>query len=202
MDNILQQIHLQIGTRQQNRPCFWRNCQHTQGVENFFGQRCIQQQAKRICKTRQQLFRLGDIKSSGHDGESYWPHHALQISQNGSCYFAIYEYSRQGRYIAFGHYATPSAAEIEKVLVALIDFVEADTIDGFIWATMRVSDFPENVITSRGISMIVTNILHNSEKYPHYKFAKWAPQFSILAHPLTAFFMTPRRRQLHFWKLV
>lgn len=93
-------------------------------------------------------------------------------------------------YIAFGHYATPSAAEFEKVLVALIDSVEADTIDGFIWATVRVSDFPEIVTTSRGINMNVTDILHNSEKYPHYKFAKWAPQFSILAHPSTAFFMT------------
>ncbi|KAH8548333.1 hypothetical protein BGW37DRAFT_523363 [Umbelopsis sp. PMI_123] len=93
-------------------------------------------------------------------------------------------------YIAFGHHATPSTPEAEKLLISLVDSVEEGTVDGFIWATMRVRHFPKKVVSTRGTKLNVTDILHNSSKYPHYKFAKWAPQFAILSHPSTALFMT------------
>ncbi|KAI9286660.1 hypothetical protein BC943DRAFT_227778 [Umbelopsis sp. AD052] len=93
-------------------------------------------------------------------------------------------------YAAFGHHVTPTAKEFEKVLVSLIDSVEDGTVDGFMWATVQVSDFPEKIVTSEGTLLNVTEILQNPPKYPHYKFVKWAPQFAVLSHPSTALFMT------------
>ncbi|KAI8578112.1 hypothetical protein K450DRAFT_249098 [Umbelopsis ramanniana AG] len=93
-------------------------------------------------------------------------------------------------YAAFGHHIIPTAQEFEKVLVSLIDSVEDGTVDGFLWATVQMSDFPEKIVTSKGTQLNVTEILQNPQKYPHYKFVKWAPQFAILSHSSTALFMT------------
>lgn len=93
-------------------------------------------------------------------------------------------------YVAFGHHIIPTTQEFEKVLVSLVDSVEEGTVDGFIWATVHVSEFPEKIVTSKGTKLNLTDILQNPLKYPHYKFVKWAPQFAILAHPSTALFMT------------
>jgi UDP-glucoronosyl and UDP-glucosyl transferase len=93
-------------------------------------------------------------------------------------------------YVAFGHHVIPTAQEFEKVLVSLVDSVEDGTVDGFIWATVQVSDFPEKIVTSKGSKLNVTEILERPSKYPHYNFVKWAPQFAVLSHPSTALFMT------------
>lgn len=93
-------------------------------------------------------------------------------------------------YVAFGHHAIASQAEFEQVLTALIESVERGTIDGFIWAIVKRSLLPVSVTTHRGSHVNVTDIMENPEKYPHYLFPKWAPQFAILSHPSTAIFVT------------
>ncbi|KAG2184419.1 hypothetical protein INT43_000328 [Umbelopsis isabellina] len=93
-------------------------------------------------------------------------------------------------YVAFGHHATPAPEEFGKVLTALIDSMDAKIIDGFVWATVRVSAFPDTIYTANGEQLSTTGIMQNPDKFPHYKFVKWAPQFAILAHPSTAVFVT------------
>ncbi|KAH8552729.1 hypothetical protein BGW37DRAFT_454810 [Umbelopsis sp. PMI_123] len=93
-------------------------------------------------------------------------------------------------YISFGHHASPSLDDFTKVLIALFNSVETGVIQGFIWASVSLSAFPEQVTSSSGISYNVTDIIHNGSKYDHYKFTQWAPQFAILMHPSTAVFLT------------
>lgn len=93
-------------------------------------------------------------------------------------------------YVAFGHHIIPTTQEFEKVLVSLVNSVEDGTVDGFIWATVHASEFPEEIVTSKGTKLNLTDVQQNPSKYPHYKFVKWAPQFAILSHPSTALFMT------------
>ncbi|KAG2179794.1 hypothetical protein INT43_003577 [Umbelopsis isabellina] len=97
---------------------------------------------------------------------------------------------RKIAYVAFGHHAIASHAEFEQVLTALIESVERRTIDGFVWAIVKRSLLPVSVTTHRGSHVNVTDIMENPEKYPHYLFPKWAPQFAILSHPSTAIFIT------------
>ncbi|KAJ2960967.1 hypothetical protein NQZ79_g3681 [Umbelopsis isabellina] len=97
---------------------------------------------------------------------------------------------RRIAYVAFGHHAIASHAEFEQVLTALIESVERGTIDGFIWAIVKRSLLPVSVTTQRGMQVNVTDIMENPEKYPHYLFPRWAPQFAILSHPSTAIFIT------------
>ncbi|CAM0139281.1 unnamed protein product [Umbelopsis sp. WA50703] len=99
-------------------------------------------------------------------------------------------YHKKIAYIAFGNHATPSHEEFGKILASLVDSVDSKVIDGFIWATVRASTFPEIVLTEKGEKINATDIIQTPDKYPHYKFMKWAPQFAILSHPSTALFVT------------
>lgn len=92
-------------------------------------------------------------------------------------------------YIAFGNHATPTSEEFSKILAALVNSVDSKVIDGFIWATVKLSAFPEIVHTAKG-QLNVTEIIQNPDQYPHYKFFKWAPQFAILSHPSNVLFIT------------
>ncbi|KAG2179795.1 hypothetical protein INT43_003578, partial [Umbelopsis isabellina] len=93
-------------------------------------------------------------------------------------------------YIAFGNHATPTPEEFAKILAALVDSVDSKVIDGFIWATVKASTFPEVVQTAKGQQLNATDIIYNPNQYPHYKFLKWAPQFAILSHPSSVLFLT------------
>lgn len=93
-------------------------------------------------------------------------------------------------YVAFGHHATPAPEEFGKVLTALIDSVDAKIIDGFMWATSKITAFPDTIYTAKGEQLKTVDIMQNPDKYPQYKFVKWAPQFAILNHSSTALFVT------------
>lgn len=93
-------------------------------------------------------------------------------------------------YIAFGHHATPSKGEFTKLLTALVDSVEEGSIDAFLWATVKISDFPQTITSSKGTNLNLTDILQNPSSYPHFRFVKWAPQFAILSHPSTSLFIS------------
>jgi hypothetical protein len=93
-------------------------------------------------------------------------------------------------YIAFGHHSIVTSDEFSQLLIALIDSVEADIIDGFIWVATKVPNFPKLVTSARGTRVNVTDLIQNENKYSHFRFSKWAAQFAILSHPSTAIFVT------------
>ncbi|KAG2172168.1 hypothetical protein INT44_005539 [Umbelopsis vinacea] len=93
-------------------------------------------------------------------------------------------------YIAFGHHSISAPHELQNILLALVDSIEANTFDGFLWVIRDAVNFPEIVTSTLGTKMNVSDIISNGEKYPHYRFSKWAPQFAILSHPSTALFVT------------
>lgn len=93
-------------------------------------------------------------------------------------------------YVSFGHHASPVLSDITKVLVALLDSVESGVLDGFIWASVSLPSFPQEIVSSSGRTHNVTDMIQNGAKYEHYKFTKWAAQFAILIHPSTAMFLT------------
>lgn len=93
-------------------------------------------------------------------------------------------------YIAFGHHSICAPHELKNLWTALIDTIEAKTIDGFLWVISDTSNFPEIITSTLGTKVNVSDIVSNGGNYPHYHFSKWAPQFAVLQHPSTALFIT------------
>lgn len=93
-------------------------------------------------------------------------------------------------YMAFGHHSICAPHELKNLWIALIDSIEANTIDGFLWVISDTSDFPEIITSTLGTKVNVSDIVSNGGNYPHYHFSKWAPQFAVLLHPSTNLFIT------------
>jgi UDP-glucoronosyl and UDP-glucosyl transferase len=93
-------------------------------------------------------------------------------------------------YVAFGHHSVSAPHELQNLWLALIDSVEANTLDGFLWVIRDTSNFPKIVTSTLGTKVNVSDVINNRGKYPHYLFSEWAPQFAVLSHPSTTLFIT------------
>ncbi|KAI7895502.1 uncharacterized protein EV154DRAFT_413140 [Mucor mucedo] len=88
-------------------------------------------------------------------------------------------------YVAFGQHAVPSNSDVHMIMQTLVILLEKQMIDGIIWARLNKDQLPELIKTSaRRYSL--RDILDHKDIY----LPRWAPQFAILQHPSTSFFLS------------
>lgn len=88
-------------------------------------------------------------------------------------------------YIAFGQHAIPSNNDVQMIMQILISFLELNIIDGIIWAHLNKDQLPSHIKTPTNIYSSF-NISHHQ----HIYLPTWAPQFAILQHLSTSFFIS------------
>lgn len=88
-------------------------------------------------------------------------------------------------YIAFDQNAAPTNKDVQMVMQSLLILLEQGCIDGIIWARFNINQLPETIKT---LDMEYTDkdIINHKDIF----FIKWAPQYAILAHPSTSFFIS------------
>ncbi|KAI8359807.1 hypothetical protein BD560DRAFT_437506 [Blakeslea trispora] len=92
-------------------------------------------------------------------------------------------------YVAFGQTATPSRNDATTILLSLLESLEHNYIDGFIWATVNDSNlFPSIVKTSFGAVYRAEDLF--SATHPHVRMVTWAPQIGLLLHPSISLFVS------------
>jgi hypothetical protein len=78
-------------------------------------------------------------------------------------------------YITFGQMAVPSEEKITFVLRSLLESIESESLDAFLWETVfSGSQFPDSITTSSGTRYDVQDMFNH--KNPHARMIKWAPQ--------------------------
>lgn len=88
-------------------------------------------------------------------------------------------------YVAFGQHATPSDQDVKMILQSLLKLFEQKIIDGVIWARLSESQIPQFVQTNNRKYSFYDIFNHKDVLLP-----SWAPQFAILEHPSTLFFIS------------
>jgi hypothetical protein len=87
-------------------------------------------------------------------------------------------------YIGFGQFALASPIHSEFILRALLTLKEQGHIDGIIWG--RVTMVLPTTLQVGDKTWTQEELLND----PHIRFMDWAPQFGILQHPSTSFFIS------------
>lgn len=88
-------------------------------------------------------------------------------------------------YIGFGQFALASPQHSEFILRALLTLKQQGHVDGIIWGRVAIEQLPS--------SIQVGNETWTKEDllgHPDIRFMDWAPQFGILQHPSTSFFIS------------
>lgn len=80
-------------------------------------------------------------------------------------------------YIAFGQHVNPSDQDIKMLMESLLILLDQGHIDGILWARLNNNQLPDR-------------LRQDVDTHPHILLMKWAPQFAILEHSSTAFFIT------------
>ncbi|KAI8085506.1 hypothetical protein BDF21DRAFT_359667 [Thamnidium elegans] len=88
-------------------------------------------------------------------------------------------------YVAFGQHATPSDQDVKMILQSLLRLFEQKVIDGVIWAHLGKDQIPQIVQTINQEYSFYDIFNHQDILLP-----QWAPQFAILEHPSTSFFIS------------
>ncbi|KAI7901476.1 uncharacterized protein BX663DRAFT_437558 [Cokeromyces recurvatus] len=92
-------------------------------------------------------------------------------------------------YIAFGQHAAPTEEHIQLILSSLLESIEHNTLDGFIWSTVHAAGlFPDSITTSSNTTYNIQDLFDG--KNSDIQFPKWAPQAAILLHPSTNLFIS------------
>lgn len=89
-------------------------------------------------------------------------------------------------YIAFGQHAVPKDQDIDMFFPTLLRLLEQGVIDGIIWAGLDKERIPERVETNHNREYSSQDIFEHKD----FIFPNWAPQFAILQHPSTLFFVS------------
>lgn len=88
-------------------------------------------------------------------------------------------------YIAFGQHFNPNKDDLKMFLQTLFTMIEQGVIDGIIWARIDESYLPQSIETPNRIYTF-EDIANHKGLYS----VKWAPQYAILGHPSTSFFLS------------
>lgn len=88
-------------------------------------------------------------------------------------------------YIAFGQNAVPTNKDVDMIVQSLLILLEHGSIDSIIWARFNIEQLPATIRTSQTEYTKKDIINHRN-----ILFIKWAPQYAILAHPSTSFFIS------------
>ncbi|KAI8887918.1 glycosyltransferase family 1 protein [Backusella circina FSU 941] len=91
-------------------------------------------------------------------------------------------------YVAFGQHVFPSKEDVHIVLYNLLKLKNEGLFDGIIWVRLDGSLLPEKFEIATGNSSLViskSDILSD----PDILMLNWAPQYAILQHPSTIFFV-------------
>lgn len=88
-------------------------------------------------------------------------------------------------YIAFGQHAVPNNNDVHMIMQTLIILLEQGIIDGIIWARLNRDQLPEMIRTWNHTYFLADILNHKDISLP-----TWAPQFAILQHPSTSFFIS------------
>ncbi|KAI8085504.1 hypothetical protein BDF21DRAFT_380124 [Thamnidium elegans] len=88
-------------------------------------------------------------------------------------------------YIAFGQHFNPNKDDVKMFLQTLFTMMDEDIIDGIIWARIDESYIPKTIETSKRV-YTYEEIADHKDLY----LVKWAPQYAILGHPSTSFFLS------------
>lgn len=92
-------------------------------------------------------------------------------------------------YIAFGQSVKIQKSDIKLILTAVLDAMESDALDGFIWATSNsIDQFPLEIVSLAGNIYSVSSLFNNDNS--NTLFLNWAPQMAILSHPATRIFVS------------
>ncbi|KAK4513390.1 uncharacterized protein ATC70_005388 [Mucor velutinosus] len=92
-------------------------------------------------------------------------------------------------YVAFGQMATPVEKDIHLILSGLLESIEQGRLDGLLWASVHAAGFfPDTITTSSNTTYNVQDMF--SQKSPHARVIKWAPQTAVLQHPSTQLFVS------------
>jgi hypothetical protein len=92
-------------------------------------------------------------------------------------------------YVAFGQHIFPSKEDVRIVLYNLFKLRNEGLFDGIIWVRLDPSLLPEKLEIATGNSSLTiskSDILNDLD----FLALKWAPQYAILQHPSTIFFVS------------
>lgn len=88
-------------------------------------------------------------------------------------------------YIAFGQHAKPNDQDVKIIMQTLLRMLEQGNIDGIIWARLNTSQLPNTIKTLEQV--------YSHQEIVNHKdilLMEWAPQFAILEHASTSFFIS------------
>lgn len=88
-------------------------------------------------------------------------------------------------YIGFGQFALASPLHSEFILKALLTLKEEGHVDGIIWGRPNIDQLPATIQVGKK-----TWTREELVNHPDTLFMDWAPQFGILQHPSTSFFIS------------
>jgi hypothetical protein len=91
-------------------------------------------------------------------------------------------------YIAFGQHATSSLQDQTMILTAILESIESNIYDGFLWATRHRHNFPDTITTQSGSIYNIESMLNSSQT--NTRFVQWAPQTAVVMHPSISVFLT------------
>ncbi|KAI7905328.1 uncharacterized protein BX663DRAFT_469250 [Cokeromyces recurvatus] len=92
-------------------------------------------------------------------------------------------------YIAFGQHASSTSKDLEMILIAIMESIEAGAYDGFLWASRDLNDrFPKKIMTQSGRIYNVADMFAGLQ--PNAHFIQWAPQTAVVMHPSVSVFLT------------
>jgi hypothetical protein len=91
-------------------------------------------------------------------------------------------------YIAFGQHAMSSFQDQTMLLTAILESIESNIYDGFLWATRHHSNFPDTITTQSGSTYNIAAMFNASQT--NTRFVKWAPQTAVVMHPSVSVFLT------------
>jgi UDP:flavonoid glycosyltransferase YjiC (YdhE family) len=93
-------------------------------------------------------------------------------------------------YVSFGTRVFSNIESNNKLLRSFIEAINKNMVDGVIWALVRTSkdNFSPKLSLDDSAQVQTSPILNN--EHPHIHIAKFAPQFAVLNHTNTKFFLS------------
>lgn len=88
--------------------------------------------------------------------------------------------------VAFGQHTVAFGQDIHMILQNLLKLMEQGHIDGIMWARLSQEQLPVTIIQTSSRTYSSQDIVN----HPDIHLMAWAPQYAILQHPSTCFFIS------------